>query len=815
MKGKRKMIAAIAMLVLTIPACMAIITDDGSHGTAANLSSYAGYQQQDHLTAVPAGYKGIYAPEEMNMIGNDPAYPLSGKYILMNDVNFGTVGPNDTKERYTDLGDLTLVYRISSSNVFQFRIDGISAGAHYMIDNGPARYVDLGYGFTTLSDYNINADHVLTVIGALEQDRTRFAIQYEIKKDTITTAGKTVTVPSGIGNFTPIGDKDRPFTGVFDGNGYSIGGLDIWGFRDPTGIFGNISGATVKNIRTDAKITSIVPSGFSVEFGHAAACATGTVVGYADRSSVTNCESRGTIYFSENNYKAFVGGIIGSADSSSLANLEFAGSIHGDMFPGTQAAANVGGITGVTAADGFDVTMTITECSNSGNITIKQDASASGQVIRVGGMVGMMDGSAYLHITDSENSGNLTVTTKGTSSVGGIGGYVYLGRVDGCGNTGEIRLTVATANETNVGGLFGSFAGQVTGSHNKGDVYVTSSAAQTLSMGGLSGMTYIAHFFKCYNEGDMIFSGSSTRATIGGLIGNPTGAFDDTDLVSNCYNIGSVSVDNSSPNAALYLGGITGRLTITTKISNSYNIGYITNSGTQPPLRGIDGITGVLYHNPNSSPTDPISSCFTKKIVMREFSNVGGSGWNHENTYDGERESSELLNRSTYTDAGWDFENIWGIAEGSTPTFKITPPPPPPPPTTIKVSFDPRNGDPLIVYKVEPNTEVTLPTAEYEGHTFMGWYTDMYGDWIEYTGWALTEDTTFYAHWHDDNDTGGGEDEEEEEEEEPFVPIVPEPERKKGRNIWLWLLVVIMAAVCWICIYWKGRIEEDRKGGRK
>ena len=53
---------------------------------------------------------------------------------------------------------------------------------------------------------------------------------------------------SGIANFTPVGSSTASFTGIFDGLGHTISGLNVNGSGGYKGLFGQISAATVQNV---------------------------------------------------------------------------------------------------------------------------------------------------------------------------------------------------------------------------------------------------------------------------------------------------------------------------------------------------------------------------------------------------------------------------------------------------------------------------------------------------------------------------------------------------------------------------------------
>lgn len=94
---------------------------------------------------------------------------------------------------------------------------------------------------------------------------------------------------SGYDNWTPIGTSSNYFSGVFSGGGFTISGLNINSEDDYQGLFGYVSGATIKNVIV--KEPSIQVGQYS-----------GAVVGYFSDYSVTSCyylEITGTSYTNE------------------------------------------------------------------------------------------------------------------------------------------------------------------------------------------------------------------------------------------------------------------------------------------------------------------------------------------------------------------------------------------------------------------------------------------------------------------------------------------------------------------------------------
>jgi hypothetical protein len=117
------------------------------------------------------------------------------------------------------------------------------------------------------------------------------------------------------GNFvswTPIGTKDHPFQGTFDGGGYTITGLYAQNSEDYYGLFGVVEEANIYNV-------TVKDSYFSVA-DHA-----GAVVGYArDDSVIASCHNDGSTVITENRS----GGIVGWTSDSHVYNCSASGTYY-------------------------------------------------------------------------------------------------------------------------------------------------------------------------------------------------------------------------------------------------------------------------------------------------------------------------------------------------------------------------------------------------------------------------------------------------------------------------------------------------------
>ena len=178
-----------------------------------------------------------------------------------------------------------------------------------------------------------------------------------------------------------MGTANTPFTGSFDGDGYTITGLyqQCSASTAYGGLFGVLQNATVKNLgMVDAEIVATVSSyGNSSYAGSIAGKATdsviaacyhtgsvkatvrasqtrtyaGGVVGYADGCTILNCYNRGTVISGASSssgidYNTYAGGIAGSiTDGTAVTNCYHAGTATGS--PGAIFSYSyVGGIAG-------------------------------------------------------------------------------------------------------------------------------------------------------------------------------------------------------------------------------------------------------------------------------------------------------------------------------------------------------------------------------------------------------------------------------------------------------------------------------------
>jgi hypothetical protein len=189
-------------------------------------------------------------------------------------------------------------------------------------------------------------------------------------------ASETEMWNSGAG-FKPIGDALDPFSGNFDGKGYSVDGLSI--NRPITyrvGLFGKVNSSDIKNIG----VTNLDIQGYK---------RVGGLVGYTKGANIMNSFSSGNVSGDEK-----VGGLVGVNINTKIETSYSNSNVSGNE--------SVGGLVGLNK-----------------NTTIKKSYSNSSVTGHdsVGGLVGENRLSSY--IKKSYSVGSVT----GEYDVGGLVGY--------------------------------------------------------------------------------------------------------------------------------------------------------------------------------------------------------------------------------------------------------------------------------------------------------------------------------------------------------------------------------------------------------
>ena len=481
--------------------------------------------------------------------------------------------------------------------------------------------------------------------------------------------------------FTPIGTEQTPFSGSYDGNGYSISDLTLTATdeRMYLALFGCSSG-TVSNV----KIKNFYISNTST-FGSVYAAA---LVAY-NKGTIKDCHVNATVTataYAEGK-SAFAGGLSAVSPSNSFTNCSFSGEVRSKVYD-IDSKAYSGGI----CASGYGAE----NCQNYG--TIRAEGAASCDVFS-GGIIGHSTGSIYR----CYNKGYIEGTNSRSTVAGGItgrnNGIVYYST-----NEGEIFASTAYTdfNDTvyaYAGGISGSNYSTVRYGYNKGLIH-SSSVSSHAYAGGVVGYNQASSYiYYSKNIGEVKAGSTGGESRAGGIASS---SHKDSKIMY-CCNSGSVSIYDNPYYWLGLAGGVVAVLqygsieqccnhgTVTIDSKNYYPIGGGICSFTDSTVKNCysDGNvhSNFAYHesyNPGmlcgigEGCGSNVTNCYfagqltskysyTEKYGLAWTNGRGGNtftGCYTVNLYSGTEYSSRMTDaasklQSTY--AGYDFSSVWAI----------------------------------------------------------------------------------------------------------------------------------------------------------
>jgi len=232
--------------------------------------------------------------------------------------------------------------------------------------------------------------------------------------------------------------------------------------------------------------------------------------------------------------------------------------------------------------------------------------------------VGVFDGNEHKIL-------NLTYNSTGRNGVGLFG---YLGERSEIKTLGMENVDVNVVNGWHVGGLVGhNYFGTIT------DCYSTGSVSGYVRVGGLVGGNKYGTITNCCSTGSV-----SGDMYIGGLMG-----YNFSSPITNSYSTGSIT-------GIAYVGGLVGE--------NDY-YGMITKCYSTGSVSGRVAVGGLVGLNKST-----VTASFWDTQTSGQSASSGGTG----------KRTAEMKTISTFTTAGWDFVEIWGIGENQTYPFLRTEP---------------------------------------------------------------------------------------------------------------------------------------------
>ncbi len=291
------------------------------------------------------------------------------------------------------------------------------------------------------------------------------------------------------GLWEPLANSLAPFTGVFDGSGYSITGLTINKSENNVGLFSYTKNATIRNLilnNVDIKGNSEV----------------GALVGTAEGGQFTNIQISGSV---ETKLLDNLGGMVGLLSSATpsqcVYNIDFV-SAQVDL---RIWRVNSGGLVGKINCTGS--TSGITRSSTSGSIQRKSGSSVASN--NLGGLVGEHKGG-----TIQKSSSSINIVSPDQTS-GGLVGLVT-------NSSSQIIDSYATGSVTGnigAGGLIGSIEGATVLLNN-----VYSSGSVSASNFLAAGLVPNVSYSNLTIENSFSTSTVSAPSLFGGLAADNTGS---------------------------------------------------------------------------------------------------------------------------------------------------------------------------------------------------------------------------------------------------------------------------------------------------
>ncbi len=449
--------------------------------------------------------------------------------------------------------------------------------------------------------------------------------------------------------WTPI-CKIAFYTGVFEGNGFEISGLN-----SDTGLFGYNDSGTIKNVIVSGSVIGSSHSGGVLAYnngglvinccsnvtisGDNSSSSNGGIVGYNNAGSVVNCYNLGAVGGSGTN-----GGVVGyNSENGKVLNCYNSGAVSGGHTNGGVVGSNNGG----TVTNGYfdNIVNSTLNAIGDDTVTTSITVSMTTTAMQHESLVKMLNNGAYdyndgnlgtkacawIHISHGyavlDYDGTPTYTTPDISLVDevykintavGLNAFGYM--VNGAvlnnvvtsggvnfsttaktGIDGELTADIdlsticsaeLNANWSPIGNAYNNYNGEFDGNgYEVKNIYINVAGAKR----GLFGWTETAAVIRNVGVSGTIVA-SNTSGSIsyecGGVVAYNQG------MIINCYNLANVTCDFN-------VGGIAGYNCTTGSVINCYNRGNITGSGNNELLedstnKNIGGMVGqnqgkVLY----------------------------------------------------------------------------------------------------------------------------------------------------------------------------------------------------------------------------
>lgn len=530
---------------------------------------------------------------------------------------------------------------------------------------------------------------------------------YKYVKGTIASYGgayfKLARSIASIGNITPIGTISNVFAATFDGNNKTIGDLNINRSGDYVGLFGYISGATIKYLTVNGSVKG--------------SSNVGGVVGYALNSTIENVTNNASVtsrYSSDkdvssnstngNNFIVqYDGGNVSGQGFDKLfdnqyGEKKFVGNQNSAMSFVCDFGTAIPNISGFAIYNGNDTVLYPNRRpkivriwgSNTGdrptsNYNSKTSAGNTPEGKPYADQwTKVFDSSDIKLSIDNEGRheyafaankcynfryywvyiasvGHSAGQNANTNTVIQLAEFEFLAAGDTAGGVVGYASGTSISNVTNnasvvggsnVGGIVGTVNGTIAvyNSQNNGEITGSSMVA------GIIGYTDNSTIKDCTNNAKV-----GGVDNVGGIVGKICAG-----SVENCINKGAVSATSQAGGIIGNTNGVTvknckneagGTVTATGNAAVGGIVGGLNDGGTLVIEKcennaainasNANGVAGIVGHNPSSAVSITVTSCKNTGVITGSL-NVGGIGGRIETT---QNERLKLVFRNCYNSA--------------------------------------------------------------------------------------------------------------------------------------------------------------------
>ncbi len=428
-------------------------------------------------------------------------------------------------------------------------------------------------------------------------------------------------------DLSPLSFGEGYFRGVLDGNNFTISNLEIEDpLNDDMALFDVSIDATFLDL--NVANPTIVGSGLYIS----------VLSAYAQTSTFTNITVTSASVTAAEEFGAYIGGLVGNSTENVYSNVSM------DVVIDASLQDSVGGIAGRSYEDRILDTI----------VTTDSEINGRGDV---GGIAGYSESSEF----DGVESG---AAVNGDEVLGGaVGKLIVID--DHAGFMNNTRASGDISGLAIVGGLIG----ETTDDLNSDNTYaITNSSASGAvegfdEVGGFIGTNRVADISTSYATGDV--SGVDCECSdIGGFAGR--------NADGENYGIGSItqSFSTGDVNAVggLEVGGFIGDIS-EGEVADSYARGNVIGSD------GVGGFLGEIDDGGNADRTYSTGTV-TADSNAGGHSGIDNDGFSSDSFWDEEASgtsasaygtgltTAQAKTQSTFTDAGWDFSEVWSIDPG-------------------------------------------------------------------------------------------------------------------------------------------------------